>query len=77
MLQQKIINILGRLYHITPSEAHTIWFKAQGHYDQKIADIIMSIIRANPEGLPVLKHSMLCRVTLMRRRLVRVCGKAA
>ena len=54
MLQQKIINILGRLYHITASEAYDIWYKSQAAYDEKIADIIMSLIRSTPEGIPVI-----------------------
>lgn len=54
MLQQKIINILGRMYHISPSEAYNMWYRSQSQYDPKIADIIMSIIKSRPEGLPVI-----------------------
>ena len=54
MLQQKIINILSRTYNIRSSEAYNIWFKGVTTPSQRIYDIIMSIIRYNPEGLPVI-----------------------
>ena len=54
MLQQKIINILSRTYNIRASEAYDIWYKGVVTPNQRIYDIIMSIIRYNPEGLPVI-----------------------
>ena len=54
MLRQKITNILGRLYHIMPSEADQMWNKGLANYDPRIAEIIMSLINAEPEGLSVL-----------------------
>ena len=53
--QQKIINILQKTYNISPSEAYNIWYKALAEYNERVADIIMSIIRSyGEEGLPVL-----------------------
>ena len=56
MLQQKIINILSRTYNIRSAEAYQMWFKGVTTPNQRIKDIIMSIIKYNPEGLPVIKH---------------------
>jgi DNA-directed RNA polymerase beta' subunit len=53
-LQQQIINILVRNYNITPTEAYDIWYKAIAKKDERIGEIIRSIIRATPEGLPVI-----------------------
>jgi hypothetical protein len=52
MLQQRIINILIRSYNMTPSEANDIWNKALAKKDERVAEIIDMIIKANPEGLP-------------------------
>lgn len=53
--QQKIINILQKTYNISPSEAYNIWYKALAEYNERVADIIMSIIRScGEEGLPIL-----------------------
>ena len=54
-LQQQIINILVRNYNISPSEAHKIWFRAIAKKDERIGEIINSIIAAStPEGLPII-----------------------
>lgn len=53
-LQQRIINILVRNYNITPSEANDIWYRALSKKDDRIAEIISTIIRASGEGIPVL-----------------------
>lgn len=55
MLQQKICNILCKTYNIGEAEAYNTWFKAVTSPTQQMHDIIMSIIRANPEGLPCIK----------------------
>jgi hypothetical protein len=52
MLQQKICNILCKTYNIGEAEAYNIWFKAVTSPTQQMHDIIMSIIHANPNGLP-------------------------
>lgn len=54
ILQQKIINILGRIYHITPSQAYNIWSKGLAKYDEEIATIIQSIINSTEQGIPFL-----------------------
>ena len=53
-LQQRIINILVRSYNISPNEAYDIWYRSISKKDDRVAEIIDSIIHANPEGLPVL-----------------------
>jgi hypothetical protein len=53
-LQQRIINILIRSYNISPSDAYAIWAKALAHKDERVGEIINSIIHSNPEGLPVI-----------------------
>lgn len=53
-LQQQIINILIRSYNINPSDAYDKWSRAIAKKDERIAEIIDSIIHANPEGLPVI-----------------------
>ena len=53
-LQQPIINILVRNYNITPSEAYDKWYRAIAKKDDRIAEIIDTIIKSSPEGLPVL-----------------------
>lgn len=55
MLQQKIINILSRTYNIRSSEAYDIWFKGVCTPNDRIKEIIQSIINYYPEGLPVIK----------------------
>lgn len=55
MLQQKICNILCKTYNIGEAEAYNIWFKAVTSPTQQMHDIIMSIIHANPNGLPCIK----------------------
>ena len=54
MLQQKIINILSRTYNIRASEAYDIWYRGVTTPNQRIYDIIMSIINYEPEGLAVI-----------------------
>lgn len=52
--QQKIINILHRTYNMSIQEAHHIWERAKVKKDPRVYDILMSIIKSYPEGLPVL-----------------------
>lgn len=53
-LQQRIINILVRTYNMSPAEAYNIWSNAIAEKDERIAEIINTIIRSEPEGLPVI-----------------------
>ena len=53
-LQQRIINILVRNYNISPSDAYDKWYKAISKKDDRVAEIIDNLIKASPEGLPVL-----------------------
>ena len=52
MLQQRIVNILIRSYNMSPSEANDIWSKALARKDERVAEIIDMIIKANGEGIP-------------------------
>jgi DNA-directed RNA polymerase beta' subunit len=53
-LQQQIINILIRTYNISPSDAYDIWSRAVATKDQRVCQILDSLIHADPRGLPVL-----------------------
>lgn len=53
-LQQRIINILIRTYNISPAEAYDIWVRSIAKKDERIAEIIDTIIKSEPEGLPVI-----------------------
>lgn len=54
MLQPRIINILNRLYNMSYSEAYNMCKKAIAKKDERIADIINTIIwNSTPEGLPI------------------------
>ena len=59
MLEQRIKNILHRLYNLSFADAHEIWFKAQIEPDPRIEGIITSIIddykkKDGYSGLPVI-----------------------
>lgn len=58
MLEQRIKNILCRMYNMTPNEAHSIWYKATISPDPKISAIIQSIIddykAKGIRGIPIL-----------------------
>lgn len=56
LLQQRIINILQRMYNITYSQAYDIWWKANLVVDTRVANIINSLITGSymGMGLPVL-----------------------
>ena len=43
-----------RSYNISPSEAYDKWKNAVANYDERVGEIINLIIKANPEGLPVI-----------------------
>jgi hypothetical protein len=45
---------LVRNYNISPSDAYDKWYKAIAKKDDRIAEIIDNLIKASPEGLPVL-----------------------
>ncbi|MBR6289195.1 MAG: hypothetical protein IKR19_07670 [Acholeplasmatales bacterium] len=53
-MQQQIINILVRNYNISPNDAYIIWNKALAKKDERVAEILTTLIHSNPEGLPVL-----------------------
>ena len=61
-LQQQIINILVRNYNISPSDAYDKWYKAIATKDERIAEIIDNLIKASPEGLPVIINRNQCWV---------------
>lgn len=53
MLEQRIKNILIRLYNISPAEAHQIWYNAMIESDSRVKGIIQSIIQNyRDRGLP-------------------------
>lgn len=52
--QQKIINILHRMYNISYQEAYDKWYKSIGTVDQTIVNIIEDMIKQSGEGLPVI-----------------------
>lgn len=52
-LQELIENILMRSYNMSPSEAYDKWKNAIATYDDRIGEIINMIIKATPNGLPV------------------------
>lgn len=58
LLEQRIKNILCRMYNITPNEAHNIWYKACIIPNKNISAIIQSIIDDYKEhgipGIPIL-----------------------
>ena len=43
-----------RNYNISPSDAYDKWYKAISKKDDRVAEIIDNLIKASPEGLPVL-----------------------
>lgn len=53
-LQELIENILMRSYNMSPSEAYDKWKNAIATYDDRIGEIINMIIKATPNGLPVI-----------------------
>ena len=54
LLQQVIINILVRSYNFTYADAYKKWYKAQITGNDKVVyDIIDSLIKSSPGGLPV------------------------
>ena len=53
-LQQRIINILIRTYNISPATAYNIWLNAASKRDERVAEILTSIINSYPEGLPII-----------------------
>ena len=53
LLEQRIKNILCRMYNMTPTEAHAIWYKACIEPNKKINTIIQSIIDdCKAKGMP-------------------------
>ena len=55
-MQQQITNILVRNYNISPNDAYSIWYKslASKNGDPRIKEILTTLIKAKPEGIPVL-----------------------
>lgn len=58
MMEQRIKNILIRLYNISPAEAHQIWYNAVLEPDPKIKGILQSIIQnyrdRGMRGIPII-----------------------
>lgn len=56
LLQQRIINILKTVYNYSYSEAYMVWWNANLNIDQKVVNIINSLITGSYRklGLPVL-----------------------
>ena len=56
MLQPRIINTLNRMYNMSYSEANNICQRALANKDDRVAEIIDTIIRSDPsgEGIPVI-----------------------
>lgn len=54
LLQQSIVNILQKTYSILYSEAYKIWYKAQVTHSDVVENIINTIIKSYPRGIPVL-----------------------
>lgn len=54
ILEQRITNILHRMYNLTFNDAHDIWYKALLEPNDNIKMIINTIIRSYPQGLPVI-----------------------
>lgn len=53
LLEQRIKNILCRMYNMTPTEAHSIWYKACIEPNPKISAIVQSIIDdCKAKGMP-------------------------
>lgn len=53
-LQQPIINILVRNYNITPSEAYDKWYRSIAKKDDRIAEILDTLIASSHNGIPCL-----------------------
>lgn len=51
LLSQSIINILSKTYNMTFSEAYKVWYKASIKKDQRVVDIINSMIRDHKNGI--------------------------
>lgn len=55
ILQPQIINLLTRIYNIGYDEAYNIWYRAKATRNDRVADIITSIINnSTPDGYPVI-----------------------
>ena len=54
LLQQRIINILKKSYNMSYADAYSMWYKGQVKENDRIRNIIMSIIKSTPNGLPLL-----------------------
>lgn len=54
LLQHQIINILKKSYNITYYEAWDILYRASINPDNTVIQIINSIIKSNPQGLPII-----------------------
>ena len=75
LLQQSIVNILQKSYNIGYDKAYSIWQNAQRQYDEKIYNIIMSIIRSYPRGIPVLlnRNPTICIGSILQMYVIDVC----
>ena len=56
LLQQQIINVLMKTYHMSPNDAYDKWYHANIEVDQTIVQIIKGLMfnKHNPNGLPII-----------------------
>ncbi len=54
LLQQQIINILKKSYNMSYADAYSMWYKGQVKENDRIRNIIMSIIKSTPNGIPLI-----------------------
>ena len=54
ILQQQIINVLVKTYNHSYNDARNIWIQAIDNPNKTIVQIIYGLIKARPEGLPVI-----------------------
>ena len=75
LLQQSIVNILQKSHNIGYDKAYAIWQRGQRRYDERIYNIIKSIIKSYPRGIPVLlnRNPTICIGSILQMYVVDVC----
>ena len=75
LLQQSIVNILQKSYNIGYDKAYAIWQNSQRQYDDKVYNIIKSIIKSYPRGIPVLlnRNPTICIGSILQMYVIDVC----
>jgi DNA-directed RNA polymerase beta' subunit len=59
LLEQRIINVLVKSYNMSYDEAHNIWYYATIQEDQRVRNIIQSLID-DGQGIPILINRPIC-----------------